>query len=219
MQPIDRNSLAYWFPLLVPILMGLVLGFVKLQGDISNTAARSQQSAEIAALAQQSAEIAALAQQSAETAALAQQSAETEDLNTSFQNPVMNNLLIDFMEFLGRVSEGVALSIISLDIWVLTTLFAAGAGERSAMTARLYVYPITGILSHFLLLVLIVAIGNGAYATFHADFKVPLYLSPWALRLYGFCLMLSSVVLGWYIRRKIWFDFECFAGTEPTQNA
>lgn len=174
----DHDSLAYWIPLLVPILMGLVLALAKLLGDLSETRMMM-----------------------------------TDHIDAQGSISFMKYVVIDFESFLERVSEGVALSIISIDIWAFTILSDAGQHERSATTVPPYAYPVLGILSHFGLLILVIAIGVAAGGAGIAELTVKLedpsyFSSSMAVRLLGFCTMLLSVGLGWFVRHGVWLHFE-----------
>ena len=106
-------------------------------------------------------------------------------------------LWTDLGSFLYRLSEGVAASVIAIDIWALTTLLTF----RSNMTIiPPYAYPTLGIILHFVLVLLVMAAGKLSY------WGEPIRLS------LALTFMLLSVAIGWIVRDQVWRKYEMIIG-------
>lgn len=165
---------SYWFPLLLPVLMGVILAFAKLPSDFSET--RTQHM---------------MAQQIIEHMKEEGTEVERDALPTPYAN-----LAVDGKRFLQRISEGLVLSIIAIDVWAFTTLFAAAAA--SLVAKRLpYEYPVIGIIAHFIL-VLVVAASDALQIE---EYEVVTQAA-------SVIAAIAALGVGWWVRHGIWNTLE-----------
>ncbi len=180
----DRyNKLTYWFPLVLPMLMGMILAFAKLSADFSETTTLVGSHEVLAQVLRDS------------------------DLidDDALKAAPASGLLVDGERFLRRLSEGVVLSIIAVDIWAFTTLFGAASGPRRRLP---YEYPVLGIIAHFLLVL-------AAAASDSLGIK-----GSTAYTLIGSVIvMLTAFAVGWWVRHGVWAGYEKPSNGEGDQKA
>ena len=215
------TKLSFWFPLLLPGLMGMILAFAKLPSDLSETITRYQladakqespnaepDSADGTGLHKQLAdakqESPNVEPDSADGTGLHKQLADAKQESpnvepdsadgTDHHKQEMDELLKNGKKFLRRVSEGVVLSIIAVDIWALTTLFGVGSGARRRLP---YEYPVLGIILHFIL-VLVVAASEAVGEDRYEDETLVVSM----------VAMIGALCVGFWVRRGVWVCLE-----------
>ena len=216
MADMNNDNLSYWFLLLLPIVMGMMVAFAHLQSDFSETEALNR--AQIQTVERDANLLTELIRMSdgEDKKAVCNQlirgvtdvseqkyfickddGAVEYDREAVERDSARRFLVVDLGSFLYRLSEGVAASVISIDIWALTTLLA----YRPNMTViPPYAYPTLGIILHFVLVLLVMAAGKLSY------WGEPIRLS------LALTFMLLSVAIGWLVRDKVWRRYEMIAG-------
>ena len=124
-----RNSnerLGFWFPIVLPILMGLIPAFAKMASEMGTSAGIYGTMSRMLELAAE----------------------ETADPRT-----LVDNLQVDVVAFWGGLCEGISSAMIAVDVWALTMLFAAPRDQRSS---HAYAYPVVGIFLHFVIVLMVV---------------------------------------------------------------
>lgn len=115
----SADRVAFLFPLALPVLLGLVSGFVQLVVDLSETGTLVRQGG-----------------------------GESGEF-----------VKIDFLNLLKESTQGVTVSLFSVHIWALTTLFAT-ANRLDNIARGAFYYPVLGLVVHFLLVTIVVSFVN-----------------------------------------------------------
>ena len=120
--------------------------------------------------------------------------------------PILIGSFYPLMTFLAGVSVTAYLanvdasSIIAVEIWVLTKIFTEQT--KKPWDSHVVLYPVFGIITHFILIIFIAAIAT--LAELNASGKELFGGNTLALPIVAFSIMLVSVLVAWYVREVIW---------------
>ena len=112
----------------------------------------------------------------------------------------MDLLETDLINLWAGTAKGVASTMFSVDIWALTMLYTSRTSVIRSSYA--YGYPVLGVFAHFVLLLL--AVGLTTLAKSSADFNQIMII----LLLAATFVSLLSIIVGWIVRRGVWFHYE-----------
>lgn len=128
----NANRIAFWFPVILPVVVGLVYGFAQFSAEMTASGYIISIVADPA----------------------------YEDLATAESGiPYLLQTLIqtDLLELWAETSKGIVTAVFSIHVWALSTLFSAAHKVRQS---AVFAYPVVGIFTNFFLVSIIVATTN-----------------------------------------------------------
>ena len=186
-----RTSSQYWFPLLVPLLIGLLLPLLQLNASFSETETMQG----LNNLSNM---------RSGRTPSPVGPNEEGEVLDAPEEQKefsMSKAIKIDLRKFLTDAVKSLVVAVISIDVWALTTLFTVR--DRTQRSNLAFAVPVVALLLHVCLM-----IGATSIPGKPGEFSLAKTISETLI------LLLAFVAAGW-VREVIWKNID---GIERTHN-
>ena len=175
----------YGLPIVLPIVVGTVTAFANLPADVGQTVFKYRQDVQ---------KIEDFEERLDFDQKTDQERSEIEGRIAALRKKVRSyyfprNIISDLASLLKSISEGVAASVISVDIWAFTVIYSTYASRKK--TDPPYMYPVIGMIVHFILLLFIVSVG-----------QLTVY-SKW-VALISIATMIVAIITSVVVRNGVW---------------
>ena len=209
-----ETKMTFWFPIFLPVLLGILYALVKLPYDTAETTTIVK----VLEMVGQQSEIPGI-EEILEIERIEEilEPEEIEKLQTSsepeikeFMDKLIDKgitgaIIADILRLVSWLCEGIVSSVIAIDIWAFTTLYSTRRQYTIGSTIRLpYEYPVLGIIIHIILMLAVSVFQELAtLKTYHSVMIGMMVVAA-----------LGSIYVSWFVRNGIWQKFEI-----PLENA
>ena len=182
-----RASSQYWFPILIPVFIGLLLPLLQLQSNISETETLEDMS-EAVRLFSRIEEF--ISQQNEDSST---QPMDDQSVNMSDQSDfsITDIFKTDLRSFISQATKNLVVSVITIDVWAFTMLFTIRYRTHESNLA--FAPPVIALFLHMCLMI-------GAASIPGTDDVVQLMLE-------GVILLIAVAAAIW-VREVIWKNID-----------
>ena len=141
-----RTSSQYWFPILIPVFIGLLLPLLQLQSNISETETMGN----LSTLGEMISQIEESTEQQNEESSI-QSLDDQSDSSTTDKFKIVDLLKIDLRNFVSQATKSLVVSIITIDVWAFTMLFTIRYRTHDSNLA--FAPPVIALFLHMCLMI------------------------------------------------------------------